>query len=159
MEWPFLRWGRPSGRDEFEPPTDARRADEAPPRGGQVDPERQRRVHLRRGALLLCLGTFFVAGGLAALLGRGGYVDLRRKQEEARRLRAELATLKLDVGILGHAVERLESVPMERERIAREQLGLILPGEIDFLLPRDRHQDRGVPQRGAVESTPKGTPD
>jgi cell division protein FtsB len=112
-----------------------------PPLDGQVDPERLRRRRLRRGAVLLCLGTFFVAGSLAALVGRGGYLDLRRKREEARRLRADVAILKVEVGVLGHTVKRLETEPWVKERIARERLGLVLPGEIDFLLPRERPGD------------------
>jgi len=143
MNWPGLRWGGRESEDAYRPSTDARLIDDGPPRGGQPDPERLRRTRLRRGALLLCLGTFFVAGSLAALVGRGGYLDLTRKREEARNLRGEVATLQVEVGVLGHAVERLETEPWARERIARERLGLILPGEIDFLLPRERDRNPG----------------
>ena len=137
MDWPRFRWGRLHEVTEFEPATDARPADEEPARGGRVDPERQRRIRLRRGVFVLCLITVFLAGGLIATLGRGGYVDLHRKREEARRLREEVATLQFNVGVLDHVVSRLEAEPVERERIAREQLGLVLPGEVDFLLPRE----------------------
>jgi cell division protein FtsB len=141
MNWPGFRWGNRRSEADYEPPTDARRTEEMPPLDGQVDPERLRRRRLRRGAVLLCLGTFFVAGSLAALVGRGGYLDLRRKREEARRLRADVAILKVEVGVLGHTVKRLETEPWVKERIARERLGLVLPGEIDFLLPRERPGD------------------
>jgi cell division protein FtsB len=129
----------------YEPATDARLADETPARGGSIDPERQRRVRLRRGVFVLCLTTFFLAGSLIALVGQGGYVDLHRKREEARQLREEVATLRINVGVLDHVVGRLEAEPLERERIAREQLGLILPGEIDFLLPRKGAREFGSP--------------
>ena len=96
---------------------------------------------------------------MIALVGRGGYVDLHRKREEARKMREEVATLRINVGVLDHVVERLEAEPLELERIAREQLGLILPGEIDFLLPRDGvggsaspPADHGKPEQdGALE--------
>lgn len=145
MIWPRFRWGRLREGAVYEPATDARLADEAPARGGSMDPDRQRRVRLRRGVFVLCLTSFFLAGSLVALVGRGGYVDLHRKREEARKLREEVATLRNDVGVLDHAVGRLEAEPLERERIAREQLGLILPGEIDFLLPREGTRELGSP--------------
>jgi cell division protein FtsB len=137
MDRPRFRWGRLHEVAEYEPATDARPVDEESARGGPVDPDRQRRIRLRRGVFVLCLLTVFLAGSLIAMLGRGGYVDLHRKREEARKLREEVATLRFDVGVLEHAVHRLESEPAERERIAREQLGMVLPGEVDFLLPRE----------------------
>jgi len=145
MDWPRFRWGRLREVAEYEPATDARPAEEEPARGGCVDPERQRRARLRRGVLVLCLATLFLAGSLVALVGRGGYVDLHRKREEARLLREEVVTLRINVDVLEHVVGRLEAEPLERERIAREQLGLILPGEIDFLLPREGVRELGSP--------------
>jgi len=145
MEWPRIHWGRATTEDSYEPLADARRTEEAPPRNEDDLRERLRRARLRRGALSLGLGTLFVAGSLAALVGRGGYLDLARKREEARRLREEVAVLRVEVGVLEQHVGRLESDPFERERVAREQLGLILPGEIDFLLPRE---DSGDPAPG-----------
>ena len=60
------------------------------------------------------------------------------------RLRSEIAELETDVRqretVVNHLereVMRLEKDPMARERVAREQLGLLFPGELDFLLPRE----------------------
>ena len=152
MDWPRFRWGRLREVAEYEPATDARPAEEEPARGGCVDPERQRRIRLRRGVFVLCLATLFLAGSLVALVGRGGYVDLHRKREEARMLREEVATLRVNVGVLDHVVGRLEAEPLERERIAREQLGLVLPGEIDFLLPQEAAGELVVPPAGLAPS-------
>jgi cell division protein FtsB len=152
MDWPLFRWGRLREQAEYEPATDARPAEEEPARGGCVDPERQRKARLRRGVLVLCLTTLFLAGSLVALVGRGGYVDLHRKREEARMLREEVATLRVNVGVLDHVVGRLEAEPLEQERIAREQLGLVLPGEIDFLLPRNAAGEPAAPPSGPAQS-------
>jgi len=152
MDWPRFRWGRLREVAEYEPATDARPAEEEPARGGCVDPERQRRARLRRGVFVLFLATLFLAGSLVALVGRGGYVDLHRKREEARLLREEVVTLRINVDVLEHVVGRLEAEPLERERIAREQLGLVLPGEIDFLLPRETAGESLVPPAGRAPS-------
>jgi cell division protein FtsB len=141
------RWGRLREAHRLEPATDARPADEARVADARADPDGQRRIGLRRAALLASMVTFFLAGTLVAFLGRGGAVDLHRKRDEARRLRAEVAALELDVGVLGHVVHRLKTEPEWRERVAREQLGMLLPEEIDYLLPPEPVQptpaDRG----------------
>ena len=146
MDW--LRFGseEPGISDPFELDTDARPADQGPHRGASPDPERQRRKRLRRAALVLTLAGLVVAGSVAALAGRGGYLDLHSKRRVARELRAEVARLKIEVGALQHTVEELQDDPTAMERVAREQLGHILPDEVDFLLPRSRSNDLFEPR-------------
>jgi cell division protein FtsB len=84
----------------------------------------------------LLLGLVFAAGVLTALIGDGGYADLRRRRAEAAALAQQLDAQRARVAALQEEIVRLETEPSARERIAREELGLVLPGEIDFLLPR-----------------------
>ncbi len=138
-----MDWGRiGKGKVEipgFEDPgfvTDARPADESP-RRQRFDPEAGRRVRFRRRAIAFVLGSVFVAGSLAALFGSGGYVELRRQDRENAKLEAEVRAARIRVAQLTAHVKGLESDPTYRERVAREQLGLVKPGEFSILLPRD----------------------
>ena len=102
-----------------------------------LDPAAKRRLKLRRRALALGLVGVCVAGSVAAFVGRGGYLDMLRLRGEIGGLRAEIEPRQDVVERLQQEVRGLEQEPAARERIAREQLGLVRPGEIDFLLPRD----------------------
>ena len=102
-----------------------------------LDPAAKRRLKLRLRALVLGLVGVCLAGSVAAFVGRGGYLDMLRLRGEIGRLRAEVELRREVVERLQQEVRGLEREPAARERIAREQLGLLRPGEIDFLLPRD----------------------
>ena len=79
-----------------------------------------------------------MAGSVAAFVGQGGYLDMLRLRGEIEGLRAEIGRRQAVVDRLQQQVQGLEQEPAARERIAREQLGLVRSGEIDFLLPRER---------------------
>ncbi len=102
-----------------------------------LDPAAKRRLKLRLRALVLGLVGVCVAGSVAAFVGRGGYLDMLRLRGEIGLLRAEIEVRRDAVERLQEEVWGLEREPAARERIAREQLGLVRPGEIDFLLPRE----------------------
>ncbi len=89
--------------------------------------------------MVLGLVGVCVAGSVAAFVGQGGYRDMLRLQGEIEGLRAEIERRRGVVERLQQDVRGLEQEPAARERIAREQLGLVRPGEIDFLLPREPH--------------------
>ena len=104
----------------------------------KLDPELSRRIKLRRRALVLGLAGICLAGSVAAFIGEGGYVDMLRLRGEISSLQAEIERREATVARLEAEVRRLEADPVARERVAREDLGLVRPGEIDFLLPRER---------------------
>ena len=133
--WPRLRGRQPRYHAERDV-TDARPVSEHARRQA-LGPAGKRRLKLRRRALVLGLVGVCVAGSVAAFVGQGGYLDMLRLGNEIERLRAEIEQRQELVEGLQREVRGLEQEPTARERIAREQLGLVRPGEIDFLLPRE----------------------
>ena len=95
------------------------------------------RGKLLRGAPYLVYGLLFVAGLIAALVGDKGYLDLRRLRAERTRVVEELEADRERVAVARRAVEQLRGNGLARERIAREKLGLVEPGEVLILLSDD----------------------
>ncbi len=136
MDW--LRFRGRQARDDAERGlTDARPVSELARRRA-LSPAAKRRLKLRQRALVLGLVGVCVAGSVAAFVGQGGYLDMLRLRGEIEGLRAEIGRRQAVVDRLQQQVQGLEQEPAARERIAREQLGLVRSGEIDFLLPRER---------------------
>lgn len=115
--------------DPLEPPEDA-------------SPEMVRRYRIRRWIFRVAMGAIFLSVLGWAIYGERGWVDLQRRQEELERLRAEVAVQATTVEGLRRQVADLRSDPKAVERIAREELGYALPGEISLLLPRAPEVDR-----------------
>ena len=137
-------------------PSDARPAGERRP-GAAPDPEAERARRLRVAALALFLVLVFVGSSLAAVFGDAGLLDIRHRRREIADLSADVARRKAGVAALEAHVRRLESDPRAIERIAREDLGLTRPGEITFLLPKERVQEtrpRGAPPAPPSDSRP-----
>ena len=137
MDW--LRWRRKAEQaaTRYEYETDARRER---PSAGPEGPG-PRGFNLRRTGRVLALVAVFLAGSVAALLGEGGLKDMRGLQREVAARRAAVEEARQRVREVEREVGRLRSDPLARERIAREELGLVMPGEIDFLLPKEE-EDR-----------------
>ncbi|ANM28702.1 hypothetical protein ABI59_02375 [Acidobacteria bacterium Mor1] len=88
---------------------------------------------LRAGLLVVT----FVGATLTAFLGDRGYLDVQRSQRELEALQAEVAAQRQRVRELDRRARRLQSEPEAVERIAREELNRVLPGETLFLLPKE----------------------
>jgi cell division protein FtsB len=142
MSW--LRFRRYEPNEPVVPPpeTDAHPVGVQRPRRG-ADPEVQGRLRLRRRAVVFALLTLFGLGGMGALVGQGGALEAKRLRAEVDRLEQAVRQKEAKVATLRSDVELLGEDGLARERIAREQLGLMRPGEIDFLLPRRRHDSTG----------------
>jgi len=133
--------------------TDARRADR-PTRRGEPDPESERSAKLRRRVRVLAFNVVFIAGVVAALVGEGGFLDLGRKRAAREEARQEVAAQQAKNDRLRWEIEHLEKDPIARERIAREELGMARPGEIQFLLPRESY-GLGSPAEPESEEAPR----
>ena len=92
-----------------------------------VSPERSRpRLTSRAGFLLIALtlmALFAIAPSRAYLSERGHIAELQRKAEGLERANADLQA----------AIVRLHD-PAEKERLARQCLGMVDPGEIAFVI-------------------------
>jgi len=136
-----MSWLRKRSREVVEQTipvahTDARRFD-GPTRRGDPDPDRLRSERLRRRVRILAFNVVFIAGILAAFVGRGGYFDLVRHRSQRQAALQQVTEQQTRNDALQRTIELLKQDPAAKERIAREELGMANPGEIQFLLPRD----------------------
>lgn len=79
-----------------------------------------------------------VLGGLAvtAVFGDAGVFALRHLRGELAALRREVEALEAENARLAQAIAELREDPAVIERIAREELGLVRPGERVLRFPR-----------------------
>jgi cell division protein FtsB len=122
------------GAGEVWEGSDARPARRGDARGGGDGPA-SRGERLRRGVGAAVLLGIFVVGCLTAVVGERGGLELWRTRREATELAASLRAQRAELARLEEEVTRLQRDPLALERLAREELGLVLPGEVDFLLP------------------------
>ena len=91
-------------------------------------------VSLKRKALSLALFLIVAASMLNALFGDRGFLELLRARQEIESLDREIATLRTqNQGLLGE-IRDLKTSPLAVERLARENLALVKPGEIVLLI-------------------------
>ena len=72
--------------------------------------------------------------GLAFLGGEYGTLDWLQLRRQLAEERAALRALEVELDSLGHAAHALETDPVAQERAAREDFGMIRPGEILYRL-------------------------
>ncbi len=80
------------------------------------------------GLLALLLG--------AAVFGENGLLHLRRLRGEVETLHRDVQALEVENERLSRDIAELRSDPAAIERIAREELGLVRPGERVLRFPR-----------------------
>jgi cell division protein FtsB len=120
-----------------------------PARG--VEPLRRKRVQpeplaspRRRRILNVLLGFATVVMLVDALVGEKGLVERLRARRQLQEQAAAVNALKGDNARLRESVRRLEDDPLAIEAIAREELGLIRPGEMLFILRDVKPASRDV---------------
>lgn len=69
-----------------------------------------------------------------ALVGEKGFVDTLRAQRQYRESAAALAQKRQENARLREEIRRLRDDPSRIESVAREDLGLIRPGEVLFIV-------------------------
>jgi cell division protein FtsB len=81
-------------------------------------------------------GLAFVAIVLVvdALVGDKGFVDTLRARRQHRESAAALAQKRQENARLREEIRRLREDPSRIESVAREELGLIRPGEVLFIV-------------------------
>jgi cell division protein FtsB len=110
-------------------------------RNGSAEPLRRRRVtrhtsgtgRWRRALdyLLLFITVVLVVDGL---IGEKGLMDTMRARQQSAELAARVQQLKDENRALLERARKLDKDPATIEMLAREELGLIRPGEVLFIL-------------------------
>jgi cell division protein FtsB len=103
--------------------------------------------------------SWIVAGLLAVLLGAAvfgdnGVLHLRRLRTDVATLHRDVQALEAENDRLSRALTELRSDPAALERIAREELGLVRPGERVLRFPRSSPPPVPAIPPGAATSPP-----
>ena len=116
-----------------------------PRRPAGVEPLRRKRVApappSSTGRRTLHLLIVFVTLVLVAdaLVGEKGLIESMRARQQYRDVAASLESLRRENSRLRDTVRQLRDDPGAIESLAREQLGLIRPGEVLFIIKDETH--------------------
>ncbi len=109
-------------------------------RPGGVEPLRRKRVvtaapsGLQRRTVHLLLVFVTVVLVVDALVGDKGLMESMRARRQDRELTASLESIRRETVQLREEMRRLKEDPGAIEILAREELGLIRPGELLFII-------------------------
>ncbi len=108
------------------------------------DSEFDKSAFYRNGALVLLLVA--IALIVHNIFGQNGYLALRRQQQELQTLQQKIEQLKQENEQLDKQIKALKSDPAAIERLAREQMHLVKPGEKVYTLPDKEQKAEGGKQ-------------
>ncbi len=115
-------------------------------RPGGVEPLRRKRVvtaapsGLQRRTVHLLLVFVTVVLVVDALVGDKGLMESMRARRQDRELTASLESIRRENVQLREEMRRLKEDPGAIEILAREELGLIRPGELLFIIKDEKPQ-------------------
>ncbi len=109
----------------------------------------------RKTILLAAVGFSTVVVGVA-VLGPQGLPQLRRLSNEAGRLSKQNTALEAENAQLRTDIEALRSSPRMQEKVVREELGYVKPGE--QLWTVTPATDASAPAAPAPQAASQGTP-
>ncbi len=89
---------------------------------------------LKRKAVTLALFLILAASALNALFGDRGLLVLLKVRQEIESLDREIAMLRVENQRILEEIHSLKTSPLAVERLARENLGLVKPGEVVLLI-------------------------
>jgi cell division protein FtsB len=108
--------------------------------GGGVEPLRRKRVApapaptLQRRTIHLLLVFVTVVLVVDALVGEKGLMESMRARRHYREVAASLEALQRENDRMTEEVRRLTDDPATIESVARQELGLMRPGEVLFII-------------------------
>ena len=108
--------------------------------GGRVEPLRRKRVApapaptLQRRTIHLLLVFVTVVLVVDALVGEKGLMESMRARRHYREVAASLEALQRENDRMTEEVRRLTDDPATIESVARQELGLMRPGEVLFII-------------------------
>jgi cell division protein FtsB len=83
-------------------------------------------------ALLIVSGLFLLGMMCLTIWGEQGLLAMQMKHQDLTRLAREIEILEQENARLGQEVQRLRVDMVYVEKIAREEIGLVRPGELIF---------------------------
>jgi cell division protein FtsB len=91
----------------------------------------------RLGALLLLSGLFFIGMMTLTIWGKHGLIEVWSRQQDVMALAQEIGAIERENARLSQEIQRLRDDMGYLEKIAREELGWVRPGElvIEFAEP------------------------
>ncbi len=93
-----------------------------------------------RRFLIVVIGLGLFALVVHTVFGERGYLGLRSQRGEHERLRQEVQKLEEENQQLKEEIKALKSDPNAIERVAREELKMVKPGETVITLPEKKDQ-------------------
>jgi cell division protein FtsB len=87
---------------------------------------------------LLMAGVVSVLAIAYAFIGNNGYLELRRREAKSRELRARAEELRRENKEILDEIRKLKTDPKLIEKIAREELGMVKPGEVKITTNSER---------------------
>jgi len=84
-------------------------------------------------SLLTAVFVFLIL--LLATFALRGWQDVSRARARERALAADVAATEARIAELRRRIERLKGDPVTLDRMAREELGLVSPGDVVIVLP------------------------
>lgn len=142
-----------TGGRSAPPPRPARRTDEPPVSGPAARPERPHVHPLSYVGFSLVLSVLLFVFFLA---GDRGLLQVRKQRAQVGALQAEVSAIAGRNEALEREVARMTKDPAAVEKIAREDLQLVAPGDVVLVLPSG-FEERVTPKRPASAGEP-GTP-
>ncbi|MCS6798162.1 MAG: septum formation initiator family protein [Myxococcota bacterium] len=97
----------------------------------------QRVAHTLAWALPLALLLTAIVAVPVMMFEPGGLPRWRALRQELRQLNEHNERLRLEVERLHREIEALRTDPATVERVARDELGLVRPGDLVLLFPAD----------------------
>lgn len=97
---------------------------------------------MRRVLATLCIAVLAVLAGYKVVFGANGMMVYKAKKAEYQKLRQEIDEQNDLHQALEDDVKALQSDPRAIEKVAREELGLVRPGEKVLVQPQAKHDTR-----------------
>ena len=87
---------------------------------------------------VLMVGVVSILAFAYAIMGNKGYLELRRREAKNQELRLKADELRRENKEILNEIRALKSDPKAIEKIAREELGMVKPGEVKITTNPDR---------------------
>jgi cell division protein FtsB len=87
-------------------------------------------TNTRLGVLLLLSGVFLILMMALTIWGKYGLLEVWSRQRDLVELAQDIDTIERENAILSQEIQRLRNDMGYIEKIAREELGLVRPGEL-----------------------------